>query len=217
MEIKKVTDPAFSKYGKVITYIDVSGLLAAMADTEAPDGVVYVPSVPALEALPAFLQISEQAYGGMPIQIGYCNGKNHTLNAVEYHRDSELNLACADIILLIGSQQDVVPGAFTYDTALMEGVPRPGGHPRRTLRDHAPLRAHQFLRQLLPRGGRAAEGHQRASCVHPRKRGRAQAAHGDQQMAHRPSRQRYPRRARGLDRGKHHYLRKAQDNAVNLA
>lgn len=127
MEIKKVTDPAFSKYGKVITYIDVSGLLAAMADTEAPDGVVYVPSVPALEALPAFLQISEQAYGGMPIQIGYCNGKNHTLNAVEYHRDSELNLACADIILLIGSQQDVVPGAFTYDTALMEAFLAPAG------------------------------------------------------------------------------------------
>lgn len=127
MEIKKLTDPAFAKYGKVVDFIDVTALAKAMEQTEAPDGVVYLPSVPALEATDAFKALSEQFYGGMPIQIGYCNGKNHTLNAVEYHRDSELNLACADIILLIGSQQDVDPATFTYDTAKMEAFLAPAG------------------------------------------------------------------------------------------
>ena len=127
MEIKKLTDPAFAKYGKAVDFVDVAALAKAMEQTEAPDGVVYLPSVPALEATDAFKALSEQFYGGMPIQIGYCNGKNHTLNAVEYHRDSELNLACTDIILLIGSQQDVDPATFTYDMAKMEAFLAPAG------------------------------------------------------------------------------------------
>lgn len=127
MEIKKLTDPAFAKYGKVIDCVDTAQLAQAMEHTDAPDGVVYLPSVPALEATDAFKALSEQFYGGMPIQIGYCNGKNHTLNAVEYHRDSELNYALTDIILLIGSQQDVDPATFSYDTAKMEAFRAPAG------------------------------------------------------------------------------------------
>lgn len=127
MEIRKLWDPAFAKYGRVIDYIDTSALRGAMEQTEAPDGVVYLPSVPALEKTDTFQALSDAFFGGMPIQIGYCNGKNHTLNAVEYHRDSELNLACTDIILLIGSQQDVDPATFTYDTAKMEAFLAPAG------------------------------------------------------------------------------------------
>lgn len=127
MKIQKLTDPAFKKYGKVVDFIDTAALAKSMEQTEAPDGVVYVPSVPALEATDAFSALSQQFYGGMPIQIGYCNGKNHTLNAVEYHRDSELNYALTDIILLIGSQQDVDPADFTYDTAKMEAFLAPAG------------------------------------------------------------------------------------------
>lgn len=125
MKIQRLTDPAFEKYGKVVDFIDTAALGKAMEQTEAPDGVVYVPSAPALEATDAFQALSQQFYGGMPIQIGYCNGKNHTLNAVEYHRDSELNYALTDIILLIGSQQDVDPADFTYDTAKMEAFLAP--------------------------------------------------------------------------------------------
>lgn len=33
----------------------------------------YIPSQPALETLPATSQLSANAYGGMPIQIGWCN------------------------------------------------------------------------------------------------------------------------------------------------
>ena len=121
MEIKKITDPAFAKYGKVIDFVCTKELQEAMMSMPAPDEVVYVPSVAELEALPVYKELSEQVYGGMPIQIGYCNGYNHTLNAVEYHRDSEINIACgADAILLIGAQQDVDTKTFEYDTAKME-------------------------------------------------------------------------------------------------
>ena len=55
----------------------------------------------------------------MPIQIGYCNGHNSMLNALEYHRDSEINVAATDAILMLGSQQDITED-FTYDTSLVE-------------------------------------------------------------------------------------------------
>ena len=55
----------------------------------------------------------------MPIQIGYCNGHNKKLNAVEYHRDSEVDIAVDDLILILGKQQDIEED-HTYDTSRME-------------------------------------------------------------------------------------------------
>lgn len=120
MTIKAVTSRAFKQYGKVIKGYYLRSLAEAMQETECPnDGVVYYPSDPELEKLNIFKQFSEEAYGGMPIQIGFCNGVNHVLNAVEYHRDSELNYACTDMILLVGKQQDIGKD-FTYDTKRMQ-------------------------------------------------------------------------------------------------
>lgn len=127
MEIKKVTDPEFRKYGKIVEKIDFSGLIRALEEkTPLPEAVVYEPSVEALEAEPVFQLLEGKAYGEMPVQIGYCNGHNHKLNALEYHRSSEINVAATDAILLVGHQQDITP-EFTYDTSLVEGFLLPKG------------------------------------------------------------------------------------------
>lgn len=126
MEIKKVTDAAFRKYGRVVQNIDFSGLVEAMASTPLPENVIYEPSVPELEALPVYKELQTKSYGELPIQIGYCNGKNYKLNAVEYHRSSEINVAATDAILLVGSQQDITDD-FTYDTSKIEGFLVPKG------------------------------------------------------------------------------------------
>ncbi len=120
MTIKPVTGRAFKPFGRVIKGYYLRSLLEEMEKTECPsDRVVYEPSVRSLETLKISKQFSEEAYGGMPIQIGYCNGRNHLLNAVEYHRDSELNLACTDMILLVGKRQDIGRD-YTYDTGKMQ-------------------------------------------------------------------------------------------------
>ena len=120
MTIKPVTGRAFKPFGKVIKGYYLRSLIEEMEKTECPsDRVVYEPSVRSLETLKINRQFSEEAYGGMPIQIGYCNGRNHLLNAVEYHRDSELNLACTDMILLVGKRQDIGRD-YTYDTGKMQ-------------------------------------------------------------------------------------------------
>lgn len=120
MTIKPVTGRAFKPFGRVIKGYYLRSLIEEMEKTECPsDRVVYEPSVRSLETLKINRQFSEEAYGGMPIQIGYCNGRNHLLNAVEYHRDSELNLACTDMILLVGKRQDIGRDC-TYDTGKMQ-------------------------------------------------------------------------------------------------
>ena len=126
MEIKKVTDAAFKKYGRVISHVDVAELVAALKETPIPADVVYEPSVESLEKLPVKEELSVVIYGEMPIQIGYCNGHNKKLNALEYHRDSEINIAAEDAVLMLGSLQDV-EADFTYDTSKVEAFLVPAG------------------------------------------------------------------------------------------
>ena len=121
-----MTDKRFKKYGRVIRHMDFSSLAKAMEKTPVPEGVVYEPSVPELENLAVAEEAERIFFGEMPIQIGYCNGHNTLLNAVEYHRSSEINVAVTDIILLLGLEKDVEED-FTYDTANMEAFLVPAG------------------------------------------------------------------------------------------
>ena len=126
MKILSVNDAAFGKYGKVVTNVDFTELVEALKKTEVPEGVVYEPSVASLEATATMKALTEVTYGEMPIQIGYCNGHNCMLNALEYHRDSEINVAATDAILMLGCQEDV-EADFTYDTSKVEAFFLPAG------------------------------------------------------------------------------------------
>lgn len=127
IKIQKVTDAGFKKYGRILTEdYDVAELIQEMGKTPCPDDVIYIPSDAELEKLPIMKDFTDSLYGGLPIQIGYCNGHNNLLNAVEYHRSSEVNVACTDLILLIGMEQDIEDD-FTYDTSKIEAFLVPAG------------------------------------------------------------------------------------------
>ena len=126
LTIKPVTDPAFLVYGKVVTGYDAGELLEKMKETPLPDDVVYVPSVAELEELAVSKEMEKKLYGQLPIQVGYCNGHNKKLNAAEYHRSSEINIAVTDLILILGRQQDITPD-YTYDSGKMEAFLVPAG------------------------------------------------------------------------------------------
>ena len=126
MEIFSVRDKKFRKYGKVWDHMECSKLIKGMEHTPLPEDVIYVPSVEELEAVSEARTFQNRVYGGLPIQIGYCNGNNHKLNAVEYHRNSEINIAVTDMILLLGWLPDVTH-EFTYDTSKIEAFMVPAG------------------------------------------------------------------------------------------
>ena len=102
MKILSVYDKEFAAYGHVITGYDLTELLETLDRiSPLPAGTEYVPSNEVLEALPVAKLFAVNEYGGMPIQLGWCNGHNTKLNCLEYHRDSEVNLGTKDFILLL--------------------------------------------------------------------------------------------------------------------
>ena len=125
MKIKSVFSHDFEKYGKILTGYDVTDLLKKLDDTtkKPEDAVIYEPGDAGLESLPIAKELSDKAYGGMPIQIGYCNGNNTKLNCLEYHRGSELNIPSTDIVLLLAPLQRVKKGKIHTDSVEAFYVP----------------------------------------------------------------------------------------------
>jgi len=124
IEIKSVYDDAFKTYGKVIDFIDVSDMIEVMRHTEIPEeGNVYVPSYELLEECHSFQMIRKHIYGGMPIQAGYCNGKNTTVNGFEYHKGSEINIAVDGFMLNLGHVWDMDQYHYEINKAEVFYVP----------------------------------------------------------------------------------------------
>ena len=128
MKIVSVTDPAFKPYGKVLEGYDTAELTAAMEAIPLPgEGTAYEPAIGSLEACGIFGELRAGAYGGMPIQLGMCWGRNTRLNCLEYHRDSEVNIGAKDFILLLAKQDEIENGVL--DTAKVRAFRVPAGVP----------------------------------------------------------------------------------------
>ncbi|MCI8624448.1 MAG: DUF4867 family protein [Provencibacterium sp.] len=127
LALESVFSESFRSYGQVVSGYDFVPLLAALREkTPLPEtGVVYLPSEPALEELPVYGELANRYYGGMPIQLGYCNGVNDTLGCLEYHRDSEVDIAADDCILLLARQEEIAEGKL--DTAKVRAFLLPAG------------------------------------------------------------------------------------------
>jgi len=126
MKIYSVKDPEFKLYGRIVEGVDVTGLMAALATTELTDGVVYLPRVDVLHAAAGAEAAGDVMYGGMPYQLGFCNGHNTKLNCLEYHRDSEFNLGTEDFILLLAKQEEIDDNGI-LDTAKVKAFRCPAG------------------------------------------------------------------------------------------
>ncbi len=116
MKFLPVTDPSFQNYGQILGGYDVKELLSVLDKvTPLPEGVEYVPEQPELMALPIEKELRNNAFGGLPIEIGWCNGHNTKLNCLEYHRDSELNVGTEDFILLLAKREELENGVLDTD------------------------------------------------------------------------------------------------------
>ncbi|MCI9170370.1 MAG: DUF4867 family protein [Lawsonibacter sp.] len=128
MKIHSIHDPEFIPYGKVLTGYDVTCLVNAMNTIPLPEtGVAYEPGIPVLEATCLYGQLQNNAYGGMPVQVGMCWGRNTRLNCLEYHRDSEVNVGSGDFILLLARQDEIADGVL--DTARVKAFRVPARVP----------------------------------------------------------------------------------------
>ena len=127
MKIYSVYDAEFRSYGRVVEGVDavIGQILQELAETPLPEGTGYVPEEPLLQQLPAAQYVRQALFGGMPMQLGWCNGHNTKLNCLEYHRDSEFNLGTEDFILLLAKQEEIEEGKL--DTAKVKAFRVPAG------------------------------------------------------------------------------------------
>ena len=59
------------------------------------------------EATASFADLRRVGFGESDIQLGHCIGKNTLLNALEYHRGSEINVFDTDAVLILGKREDI--------------------------------------------------------------------------------------------------------------
>lgn len=113
-EIKSIQDSCFQKYGKVLNNYDFSELINYLnEETQIPkDGNLYIAHDEDLAKCADLNLISFNIYGGMDIQVGYCNGRNSTLNGLEYHKGSEVNVFATDGVLLLGLTTNIEDNKF---------------------------------------------------------------------------------------------------------
>lgn len=97
-----INDSCFSKYGKLVSTIDFSPCLTIMEERAIPpSGNQYVPDDEDMSRTRTASEVALRLYGGNDIQIGYCNGNSSKLNALEYHKCSEITVAVTDLVLLL--------------------------------------------------------------------------------------------------------------------
>ncbi|MCR5290485.1 MAG: DUF4867 family protein [Treponema sp.] len=121
-----LSDAEFKTYGRIVEGYDFSQLLDYMEEnTSIPEqGNVYVPSVPEMEAAEICPLVKNILYGGMDIQIGYCNGRNSTFNGFEYHKGSEINIAVTDFCLCLGHSWDIQDNTYDVENVQVFFVPK---------------------------------------------------------------------------------------------
>lgn len=127
MKLYSVCDGEFSPYGRIVEGVEdaVGEILPVLRELPLPENVGYVAEEPALQKLSAAVEISGRLFGGMPAQLGWCNGHNTKLNCLEYHRDSEFDLAGTDLILLVAKRQEIEND--TLDTGKVKAFRVPAG------------------------------------------------------------------------------------------
>jgi len=102
LRIFDVYNSAFQPYGRVLSLSGTEKLSETLKQCTIPEnGNCYVASEPKLEQLSVMQRIRRCSFGEMPIQAGYCNGNGFRLNALEYHRCSEVNYSTTGLVLLL--------------------------------------------------------------------------------------------------------------------
>ena len=123
MIIHDIHEPLFSKYGRVL-HGNFDEILGLLKDAPLPEhGTIYVAGDPKLEKPEIVSFFQENVYGGMPVQIGYCNGHNQKLNCLEFHKGNEINMANEDFILLLGCTFEMEDGVFDTTKTVAFRVP----------------------------------------------------------------------------------------------
>ena len=126
LKLYSVYDAEFLSYGRVLDCKAPEELSAALDAMPIPErGNSYVASDASLEATAAAKEAERVVFGGMATEAGCCNGHGFTLNALEYHKCSEVNFSTTGLVLLLALPTDMEDGKL--DSSAIRGFYLPAG------------------------------------------------------------------------------------------
>lgn len=105
--ILTVDDPEFVTYGTVHPHIKVPKMREYAYQREMPDSEIYEPCSEELMGMDGAVCFTEFAYGETACQIGYYSGYCSKLNALEYHKCSEVLVEFEPAVLIVGHIWDI--------------------------------------------------------------------------------------------------------------
>ena len=94
-----VNDKEFARYGCVLKQ-DYSTIAEAAGKLEMPAGYRDI----------CVGGRDRELFGELEVQLGNCWGYNSYLNALEWHKNSEINVAATDLVLLLAKLDDIEDG-----------------------------------------------------------------------------------------------------------
>lgn len=113
LKFYSVTDKEFEKYGKVLTNFDTTEIIEECEKIEMPsEGSIYQLGLETLEKLEISKKIQQELFGELDAQVGVCYGHSNFLNALEWHKNSEINIAVTPLVLILGTIFDIKDGKF---------------------------------------------------------------------------------------------------------
>ena len=121
-----VNDKSFEKFGRILNSKYYTSAFDYLNDH------TVVPSernnyVAHDEAFKAYIKDDvpfKNTFGDIDIQYGYVNGNNSLLNALEYHKSSEINIAVTDMVLMLGSKFDMIDNHYDSSKLIAYYIPK---------------------------------------------------------------------------------------------
>lgn len=109
LDFHLIGDDAFRPFGRVLDITFFRDIMTYLDQhTEIPsEGNRYIAHDPNMAKAVIDKDVFEQSFGHMPIQFGYVNGKNSMMNAMEYHKSAEVNVALTPLVLLLAQASDL--------------------------------------------------------------------------------------------------------------
>ena len=126
VKIHSCFEKEFESFGRIIHDYDFSEMSAYLEKhTPIPQsGNIYLPSDSGLEACALTATIQNEFFGGLPIQVGYCNGRNTTYNGMEYHKSSEISVAVTDFCVVLGHVWQIHDNEFHLGDETVFFIPK---------------------------------------------------------------------------------------------
>jgi hypothetical protein len=110
IHIYSINDPEFLLYGNILNSEDFSIYYDYLKDsTDIPEhDNMYVAHDQKIKEVCKGIDTINDTFGYIDVEFGYVNGNNSKLNALEYHKSSEINVALTPLVLILALHSDLI-------------------------------------------------------------------------------------------------------------